>query len=277
MDASIPINRLLHLREVHNPVPLFLLQAAAFWNVWYWLGVRFVTSTDAAWEVLPLIAVIFFSWDVGHTRPRVGSDTLIFAAIFLVLYSVSFDAVPFTLRAILALTSINFFISGWRFGTTFHFGTFALLLLSLPLTESLNFFLGYPMRVLVGESVAMLLDLQGLDVYREGVSLHFGDQLIWIDAPCSGIKMLWFGTFLAAFLSCLFKLNTLRLLAALGLSFLVIVTGNILRASALFYIEAGFIDSPGWMHSAVGVIAFVFTSVAIAVVVRKLSVTKWQR
>jgi hypothetical protein len=57
-----------------------------------------------------------------------------------------------------------------------------------------------PLRVIVGVATAFLLQMQGLDVWREGVCLHFGEKLIWIDAPCSGIKMLWFGFFLASFL-----------------------------------------------------------------------------
>ena len=116
-----------------------------------------------------------------------------------------------------------------------------------------------------------------MDVYRAGVCLHFGDKLIWIDAPCSGIKMLWFGTFLATFLSCLFKIGTIRLLGALSITFIAIVLGNIMRASALFYLEAGLIDSPEWMHSAIGVVAFAITSLVIVFVVKKLSGSKWKK
>jgi hypothetical protein len=96
------------------------------------------------------------------------------------------------------MTALTFTLSVWCFGKTFYVGLWSLLLLSLPSVASLEFFLGYPLRVLVGEATAFLLQMQGLDVWREGVCLHFGEKLIWIDAPCSGIKMLWFGLFLAA-------------------------------------------------------------------------------
>jgi len=36
-------------------------------------------------------------------------------------------------------------------------------------------------------------------------------------------------------------------------------------------------DSPDWMHSTVGVIAFAFTSLAIVQIVKKFSGFKWQK
>ncbi|MEQ1642406.1 MAG: archaeosortase/exosortase family protein, partial [Pyrinomonadaceae bacterium] len=125
--------------------------------------------------------------------------------------------------------------------------------------------------------VVFLLGLQGLEVFRDGVSLHFGEKLIWIDAPCSGIKMLWFGSFLATFLSFVFKLGPIRLLGALSLTFIAVLLGNVLRASALFYIEGGLIESPDWMHSAVGVVSFAITSLLIVLAVKWLSEAKWRK
>jgi exosortase/archaeosortase family protein len=133
----------------------------------------------------------------------------------------------------------------------------------LPVAASLQFFLGYPLRVKVGAATAFLLQMQGLDVWREGVCLHFGEKLIWIDAPCSGIKMLWFGFFLASFLVCFYRLSNFKAAAVLGSAFLIILLGNIFRASALFYIEAEIIKTPAFMHEAVGVFAFAFTAVGI--------------
>jgi exosortase/archaeosortase family protein len=108
--------------------------------------------------------------------------------------------------------------------------------------------------------------MQGLDVWREGVCLHFGEKLIWIDAPCSGVKMLWFGLFLAAFLVCFFRFSNLKSLAVFASAFLIILVGNIFRASALFYIEAEIFDAPRFMHEAVGVFSFAFVALGIVFV-----------
>ncbi len=280
MDASIPKNYRPDSPDIAAQGPEFLfllLQIAAFWNVWQLLAARFAASGEAIWEILPLLSVFFFSWAARPKKLPVSSVAIIAAAFFLVVYAATFTVAPPLIRAFFAITSITFIISSWRFGKVFHSGIFILFLMSLPLTDSLDFFLGYPMRAVVGEAVAFLLNLQGLDVYRDGVCLHFGEKLIWIDAPCSGIKMLWFGTFLATFLSCLLNFGAFRLLAVLASSFIAIISGNILRASALFYMEGGLIDSPEWMHPAVGVIAFAFTTLAIVFIVKVFSGSKWQK
>lgn len=268
----------LRTKIVSTAALFFALQMAAFWGVWYWLGSRSVVSTDALWGVLPLVAIAFFSFVAKPANgSKIASASLILAAVFLAAYAFSYAFAPPMVRAIIAFVSLTFVLSSWRFATTFHAGIFLLFLLSLPLTDSLNFYLGYPMRVVVGEAVVRLLSVQGLDIYREGVCLHFGQQLIWIDAPCSGVKMLWFGTFLTTFLSCLFRLDTIKLLLALAMAFAAIMFGNILRASALFYIEAGLIEAPDWMHSAVGVVAFAITSLAIVFTVKRIAGFKWPK
>ncbi len=274
-EAAKPLTRL-----VSSDGFLVVIQLAALWSLWNWLGTRLVGSGGLAWEMLPLVSVVFFAWanrPAEHTQLRASS--LILAAITLGIYSIStIVAAPF-IQAMIGMVSLTFVISRLRFGTTFHPGVFTLLVLCLPVTDSLNFYLGYPMRAFVGEATVYLLNLQGLIVYREGVNLHFGHLLIAIDAPCSGIKMLWFGILLAANLSFLFRLSVRMFLPVLVTAFALIVLGNVMRASALFYIEGGLIEAPAWMqmHSAVGVVAFAFTSVSIGFVVMKCSEIKWQR
>jgi exosortase/archaeosortase family protein len=263
---------------VNRPHFLLAVQLVAFWNIWQWMAARFATSTETMWEVLPLLSVILLCWFARpKTNPEIGRAALISAAAFLFVYAASHLFAPPLVGAVFAMASIGIVLSSWRFATLFHPGIYALLLLCLPVTESLNFYLGYPMRVVVGEAVGFLLRLQGLDVYREGVGLHFNEQLIWIDAPCSGIKMLWFGIFLAAFLSALLNAGFIKQVSVLAMAFIAILAGNILRASALFYLESGMIKAPEWMHSAVGVVAFAATSLTIVFIVMKVSGSKWQK
>ena len=266
------------IRLVNADGFLLMILLAALWNLWHWLGTRLLSSGEPAWELLPLLSIVFFA---STNRPRentqLNSGSLILAAIALGVYSASTTVAPPVVRAMIAMVSLTFVISRLRFGTTFHPGVFTLLTLCLPVTDSLNFFLGYPMRAFVGEATVYLLNLQGLLVYREGVNLQFGDLLIVIDAPCSGVKMLWFGILLATNLSFLFRLSVRLFLPVLVTAFALIMLGNVMRASALFYIEGGLIEVPAWMHSAVGVAAFAFTSLSIACVVKKSSEIKWER
>lgn len=252
---------------------IFIIQLVGFWAVWRWLTFRVWTSGDEIWSLLALACGGFFCLTAGFGEIEKEKNPIFyglsFAALFTIFYvlSFAFDAPPL-IRAVLAITALTFTLSVWRCGKTFHFGIYALLLLSLPLVASLNFFLGYPMRLVVGKSAEFLLRLQGLDVVREGVSLKIGEKLIWIDAPCSGVKMLWFGFFLAAVLICFYRLKFLKSAIVFSAAFAIILLGNIFRATALFYIEAEIIKSPAWMHSAVGVLVFAFTAFGIASLVR---------
>ena len=282
MDAALP-RQYRHdavrasIRFLTGDVALLLLQLVAFWSVWRWIGSRFLNSGELTWELVPLISVVFFAWaNQPRDSTRLNSTALISAAATLGLYALSSIVAPPLVAALIAMVSLTFVVSRWRFATTFHPGLFTLLLLCLPIADSLNFFLGYPMRVIVGEATAFLLNMQGLIVYRDGVNLQFGERLLVIDAPCSGIKMLWFGMLLATNLSFLFKLAPRMFLPVLLLALAATMLGNLARASALFYIEGGFIiDAPAWMHSAVGVVAFIFSSIAIAVVVKVSSEVRW--
>lgn len=255
---------------------MLLLQLLAFWAVWRWLALRVWTSAEERWSFLALAAAIFFafSWTKAESHGEPDASKRHFSTFdylpsvcLTALYAASFIiAAPPLARAILAMAALTYALSRPRFGVYFHFGLFGLLLLSLPSVASLQFYLGYPLRVAVGKATTWLLQMQGLNVWREGVCLHFGEKLIWIDAPCSGVKMLWFGFFLAAFLVCFFRLSNLKSLAVFASAFLIILLGNIFRASALFYIEAEIFAAPEFMHEAVGVFSFAFIALGIVCV-----------
>jgi len=71
-----------------------------------------------------------------------------------------------------------------------------LSLLSLPLLASLQFYAGYPLRVVTAEASRWLL-ATGFSAQRSGASLLVNGQLVIVDAPCSGVQMLWLGYFTA--------------------------------------------------------------------------------
>jgi exosortase/archaeosortase family protein len=143
-----------------------------------------------------------------------------------------------------------------------------LLLLALPTIPLLQFYLGYPLRVLVGAVTAPLLQFAGLSVIREGTGLQWNGQLIAIDAPCSGIRMLWAGLFLLCAGAWFYRLSARKTIVAALLALVVIVGGNMLRASALFYLEAEILPLPSFIHpnvahNGVGIVTFVITAIGI--------------
>jgi exosortase/archaeosortase family protein len=251
------------------------LQLIAFWAVWQWYVVRLYASPEERWGLVALVtaAICVLRKRSGAAHERTNESLFLVSAILLTLsYGVSYSHVLPLVRATLAMLAVACALGsviGQRRGGT-HVGVAGLLLLALPVVPSLQFYGGYPLRVLTGRVAAPLLQLSGFAVTAEGTCLNFGGQAIWIDAPCSGIRMLWVGLFLACTLVALYELRLLHALIALTGAGVVIVAGNIFRAVALFYVEAKIIEVPAWTHEATGVASFLFVAAGIVVFIEAL-------
>lgn len=133
-------------------------------------------------------------------------------------------------------------------------GVVALLLLSLPLIASLDFFAGYPLRLAAAELATGLLNFGGLPVERAGVMLIDGERLVGIDPPCAGVRMLWTACFVAAVLAARLRLSWLRTLGLLSIAVICVVAGNGVRAALVFLPESGRVEWPDWAHPGVGLL-----------------------
>ena len=238
------------------------LQAIAFWEVWRWYISRAVYSWDQPWGLLAFVAAFVFLIASKKPLPR-QERSLLLPGVLIVLYVATYFVLPPLGRAIVAFTGLAATASSLRFGKSFHPGLFGLFYLSLPALPTLQFFGGYPLRVVVAELTAPILRIGGFAVVQEGTCLNWAGQLIWIDAPCSGIKMLWVGMFLTFVLLCLYELPVVKSVLLVLFAFVVIIGANVFRAVALFYIEAGVLNAPSWGHEYAGVIAFVLEAVGI--------------
>ena len=212
---------------------VLIFQLLAYWQVWIWYFQRLSTSSEEIYGLLAILAIGLFCIKSENTTVK-PTFSMVLSAIFVFVYLITYPFFPPLLRAVIAVSGLTATLSIWRFGTIFHLGIWSLFLLSLPIIASLQFYLGYPLRVVVGEATAFLLTINGLEVWRDGVSLNFGDKIIWIDAPCSGVKMLWAGFFLSGILVCFYKFQHLQIILAFCGSFIIILAGNIFRAMGLF-------------------------------------------
>jgi exosortase/archaeosortase family protein len=238
------------------------LQVIAFWDVWRWYVSRAVYSWDQPWGVLALIAAIVFL--LASRQPWPQTDrSLLLPTLLVIFYVATYLSFGPLARATVAFTALAVTTSSLRFGKSFHPGLFGLIYLSLPTLPTLQFFGGYPLRVVVAELTAPVLRLSSFAVIPEGTCLNWAGRMIWIDAPCSGIKMLWVGLFLTFLVLCLYELPLLKTLLLLPLVGVVILATNVFRAVALFYIEAGVLNMPSWGHEYAGVIAFVLEAAGI--------------
>jgi exosortase/archaeosortase family protein len=239
-----------------------VVQLLAFWDVWRWCVSRAVYSWDQPWGLLAFVAVFVFLLASKKPLPR-EERSLLIPALLIVIYIATYFVLPPLARATIAFTALAATVSSLRFGKSFHPGLFGLFYLSLPTLPTLQFFGGFPLRLVVAELTAHILRIGGFAVVTEGTCLNWAGQLIWIDAPCSGIKMLWVGMFLTCVLLCLYELSITKSVLLVLLAFIVIVAANVFRAVALFYLEAGVLKMPSWGHEYAGVIAFVLEAAGI--------------
>ncbi len=258
---------------MRKPIILMIIQFAGFWPVWRWYYLRSTEANQFAW-ILPILALIAFCLKkpTGQASAQANHlPRLIVPAAVTFLYVASFAFAPPLVRAILAVTAISATVSALKFHRIMHIGTWGLSLLSLPVMASAQFFGGYPLRVVSAAIVAPLLRIAGYAVLREGVCLNWYGQLIAIDAPCSGVRMLWAAMFLVCLVACVLELSPWRTILSAGCSIVAVVLANALRSSSLFFLEAGLLHGPDWYHDAIGIAAFVLVGVLVLLMLRIFS------
>jgi exosortase/archaeosortase family protein len=256
---------------------LLAVELLAFWPVWRWYVHRLNDQSDEVWGIVALVtALMFIFWHKRENGSAFSAPPrLMLPATLLLCYSLSYHFLSPLPRAAIAVTAIAATVSAMRFGRRLHLGVWGLLLLALPVVASLQFYLGFPMRAVVARLAAPMLQINGFAVTAVGASLNWNGDPILIDAPCSGVKMLWTGFYLTFTLACYYKLNAKRMALACAAAFGAIIIGNTLRAAALFYVETGAINIslPGWTHEGVGVVIFAATAIAIAWMAQRISKT----
>jgi exosortase len=242
-------------------LPLLAL-AASVWPMWQWLAMRALHDPGDAWPLLSLATAMAVLWrDRAERSPEEAEWTL--PALFLLLYAAAYLFVPPLVRSLIAMSAIAAACSSVWWGRRIDLPLWGLLLLSLPWVPSLNFFIGYPLRVFVGDAASTLLQMNGFTVLREGAALHWNGREVLIDAPCSGVKMLWTGLYLSCALAALQRLNVQRTLLLGCIAFGLVMVANVLRAAALFYVEAGIVPQAKPAHALIGFSIFLIAAVSI--------------
>ena len=203
--------------------------ALASWPVLQWWGRRVVDDSDEPLGVLALVAGMAF---IGQARHRLGtSATALAIALGLILIGrVMASGLPMLIQGLLLVLALTVSLRLWRLP-----GVVSLLSLALPWVATLQFVLGYPLRVIVAIGAEAVLRLVGLAVTREGTDLWYQGVAVGVDAPCSGIRMLWFLLFAAAFLSARFRLRWGRTIVLHVIAGGLALLANGVRATVLFF------------------------------------------
>ncbi|MEO7653919.1 MAG: archaeosortase/exosortase family protein, partial [Bryobacteraceae bacterium] len=236
----------------------------ASWPVWTWYAARILDRSDEPWCLVALAtALVLLLRTEPRASPRTKLPGLLVPSILLLVYAILTFTAPPIVRAIAALAAVGATIAACHSCRLPDAGIWGLLLLAAPLLSSMQFYASYPLRWLMGEVSALLLRTSGLAVTAEGTLLRWGRQIVEIDAPCSGVRMLWAGLFLACVLISLRGLGPWRAIVAGCMAVVAVLCANIARSTALFFLETGIIPLPAWSHVAVGILTFTLAAVAI--------------
>jgi exosortase/archaeosortase family protein len=233
-----------------SPWATVLSLALATWPVLLWWGRRVVDDSDEPLGVLALACAFGFIWQARH---RIVSSTigLALAIALLLLGRTLAGELPMLIQGLILVLALSFSLRLWQLP-----GVVSLLSLALPWVATLQFILGYPLRVIVAIGAEAVLRLGGVAVTREGTDLWYQGLAVGVDAPCSGIRMLWFLLFAAAFLSARFRLRWIHTLLLHFAAAALALMANGLRATILFFPEAGIVHWPHWTHEATGLVLF---------------------
>ncbi|MGB6220813.1 exosortase/archaeosortase family protein [Haloferula sp.] len=236
------------------PVPAVIAFVISILPLLAWYGRRVSDRSDEPLGVIALgvalVMLVMASRQRNSDQIRILPGRMVVGAATLSALQMSEITRFPLLTGLLAVAVIAFSVKMPR-GKA---GIIALLVLSLPLVASLDFYAGYPLRLVAAEMTKILLNLAGIPVEKAGVMLIDGDRLVGIDPPCAGIRMLWTSCFVAAVLAARMRLSCLRTLALLAIALACVVMGNGLRAALVFLPESGRVEWPEWAHPAAGLL-----------------------
>jgi exosortase/archaeosortase family protein len=259
----------VRLSLITSPRLLLLAMAAAVWPVWRWYALRTFDGSDEPYGLIALATLVVVLVRNGLELSR-SEKRIVCAAILLSIYVLLFRVLSPLPRALVAVAALATLVLNRRNLVA----NAALLGLSLPVVATLQFYLGYPLRVMAAEASILVLRALDFAVTREGTLLHWRGESIMVDAPCGGVRMLWFGIYLAAALAGFSQLGNRQSLFALAAALFLVIGANMMRATALFFKEAHIVAVPEWTHTGVGVVLF---AGAILIIVRLTTGrTSWQ-
>ncbi|MDH5432732.1 MAG: exosortase/archaeosortase family protein [Gammaproteobacteria bacterium] len=252
---------------------ILLTTLCGFWYAWQWYFNRVNASLEEAiglFFILIFVAVIAIK-QVYKTQ-RIYRFSLWPVVSLLLIYALTFLLVfPDIIRSALAFLTLFLVIYWLAFGKQPPIAFWGLVLISLPVVPSMQFYLGYPARYISASLTVPLLQLNGLSVSQSGTNLIWENQLLQFDAPCSGVTMLWAGLLLTFFISLVYRFNITRTALAVLIACFLILVGNVLRAGSLFYLETGLITVEySWFHEAIGVVTFIMVALMLMWLLEKI-------
>jgi exosortase/archaeosortase family protein len=255
--------------EATPPLAWLAFQAAALWIHWRWAAARVADGSDDPLGVVALAALIGFIIRSargmrGHPRPLALALALGLSAAAT---ATVFTAPPLAgaLLAALALAAgLRAFMPSGR-----AIGPLAgLAVLALPCISSLQFYAGHPLRLVTAQLSTWGLQLAGIAAERSGTAMLVEGRLVIVDAPCSGVQMVWMAYFCACTMAALLDLSERRFFRALPWVGVLVLAGNTLRNSVLVMLEARQASVHYLLHEGVGLLVLALVCAGVVAIVR---------
>ena len=251
------------------------LQAAALTPTWIWMSRRMVDGSDDPLGLLALATLAALVWTVRRdlrAAPRLGWLALTMvgtvAATLLRNGLGPLPALPPLAASLLAVLALACGLVAFLPRRLPILPIAGLAVLALPLLSSLQFYAGYPLRVVTAEASRWLL-APGFTVAREGSSLMVDGRLVIVDAPCSGVQMVWLGYFTACAVALWARRDDRGFLARLPMVGALVLAGNIVRNSVLIAFEGAGHPLEPWAHEGLGLLILAVVCAGIATVMAK--------
>jgi exosortase/archaeosortase family protein len=248
------IDGFTHRLDRLPPAVWLALLGAAMWPHSVWMARRMLDGSDDPLGIVALAALACLGWrHRGHLRRAPRPAWFCSALVFMMLAGANWQALPPLFSTLLALLGFAAGMLSLLPGGVAPAPVLGLAALSLPLMASLQFYAGYPLRLVAAELSRWLL-LVAHHVERDGVALRVDGQLVLVDAACSGVQLVWLGYFTAcaaALLGGCGNPHFLRRLPAVGA---LILAGNVRRNTALIALQADGKPVAAWLHEGIGLV-----------------------
>lgn len=262
---------LLACRPCHvSPLGWVALQALALWPHGAWMVRR---ATDGSDDPLGLAALavlaLLVAWNAPRLRVAPLTGWLAAAGALTLAANAALFVAPPLVAALLAALALAAGLVAWWPAAAPRLPLLGLLVLALPLIASLQYYGGYPLRVLTAHLSAALLQLVGLSAEPSGASMLVSGQLVIVDAPCSGVQMVWMAYFSACTVAAWAALRDAAFVRRLPLVGLVVLVGNVVRNAVLVALEARPQGLDATVHEAIGLAALALVCGAVVAIVSK--------
>ncbi len=240
------------------------LTALALWPTLWWMAQRMTDGSDDPLGLLALSALAALLWrERLHLRaaPRLGAVLLALVGVLgATLVQGAWPALVVALVSVLALACMLVAFLPRHVATLPVVG---LAVLALPLMASLQFYAGYPLRVLTAQASTWLLGAF-MQVERSGSAMLVNGHLVVVDAPCSGVQMAWLGYFSACVVALVAQRSNRDFLLRLPVVSVLVLSANVLRNTVLVGAEGLGRPLNTLAHEGLGLLVLALVCVGVA-------------